>query len=110
MVVHRTGLTARETDTRERLIAGLEASNVPSHLHEGLLEYVVCGRPTGHFLEAVLSNDLREACCRVDITHKGCLFDLVFFLYNFAPQGCWGSTENVIAWRNNGGMRGRGLL
>lgn len=52
----------------------------------------------GHFLTAVLNNDLRGACARADDDHRGRLFDIVSWLYNEAPSQCWGSPEKVGEW------------
>lgn len=96
----------REAAVRERLAEGLKNSHVPPKLHEGLMEYIVTGRPTGHFLEAVLSNDLREACARADRENQTRLYDIVFFLVNFAPHGCWGTYHHYRNWCNHKGLRG----
>jgi len=85
-------------------------SGVPSHLHEGLQRYVVHHIPTGSFLLAVLSNDLREACARADTHCQSRIWNIVYFLVNYCPLGCWGSTEHVRAWLENrprlGGLMG----
>ncbi len=71
----------------------------------GLLElvssvdrYVLRGVPTGSFLEAVISNDLREAMARADEGSRACLFELVTYLHNDCPGGCWGSPERYRDW------------
>jgi len=71
---------------------------VPEGLREGLIRYIVDHIPTGSFLLAVLTNDLKEACGRADEENKYRLFDLVYFLHNFAPSACWGSKDQVRAW------------
>lgn len=71
---------------------------LPSHMREGLLLYLRHGLPPGHFLMAVLSNDLAEACARADDENRRLLYDYVYFLYNHAPRAAWGSPENVEAW------------
>lgn len=83
---------------RAHLKTRLLQSHVPEGLHEGLIEYVAARRPTGHFLLAVLSNDLHEACARADEDNRVHLFALVFFLRNYAPAACWGSRDRVVAW------------
>lgn len=75
---------------------------IPPGLWNGLREYITNGRPTGLFLEAVISNDLKEACQRADLTNRNFLFNLVSFLYDVAPAGCWGSRENYSAWVQRG--------
>ena len=92
--------------SREALTVRLVEANVPFHLHEGLTEYIVTGRPTGHFLYAVLTNDLADACNRADDVNRYRLFDVVYFLTNYAPGGCWRSAANVDAWRAHRGIEG----
>jgi len=95
-----------DTFTRVALELNLIASGVPASLHEGLTEYILTGRPTGGFLYAVLTNDLRDACNRADADNRYRLFDIVFFLTNYAPSGCWCSAANVKAWRDHRGLEG----
>lgn len=76
----------------------LRESAVPEHLHDGLVLYLTHGLPPGHFLTAVLSNDLKEAFARADEQSRAGLFALVSFLYNDAPASAWGNPERVSAW------------
>jgi len=52
-------------DYRAHLRQRLLESDVPLSLHAGLVEYFAERRPTGGFLQAVLENNLRQACARV---------------------------------------------
>ena len=70
----------------------------PESVAESLVAYIETGRPTGDFLHAVLTNNLREAFGRADIINRFALFDIVSALYNYAPADCWGSKEKVAAW------------
>jgi hypothetical protein len=79
---------------RDRLLA----SKVPFHLWEGLVEYLVARQPTGHFLTAILSNGLAEACARADPECRAHIADVVFFLVNYAPIAAWGSPSHVGDW------------
>lgn len=72
---------------------------IPEHLVEGLDAHVNEGRQTGSFLQAVLCNDLREAVNRADDEALNALPAIVGWLYWEAPALCWGSAENVEAWR-----------
>ena len=65
---------------------------------EALDAYGQTARPTGGFLEAVLCNDLRQACARADARALGQLSDIVGYIYNELPSGCWGSPAKVHAW------------
>ncbi len=92
-------MTTTNLDTyRAHLKQRLIESHVSEHVHGGLIEYIATRRPTGGFLEAVLSNDLREACARADEQMRPHLYDLVLFLYNYSPGICWSSPELVEAW------------
>ena len=84
--------------TPQSLVAAMQENYVPQHMHDGLINYILFGRPVGHFLTAVLSNDLKEACHRADEFNQAFLFFYVRFLYNHAPTGCWGSPSNVEKW------------
>jgi hypothetical protein len=90
--------TDADTRYRAHLRTRLRDSRVPESLWDGLVEYIVARRPMGHFLTAVAANDLKEACGRADAENRQHLFDLVFFLHNYAPGECWGSPEKVQAW------------
>lgn len=78
--------------------AALAASNVPEHLHDGLLLYLEHGIAPGSFLLAVLTNDLLGAVKHGDADCQAHLADLVRFLYQHAPMGAWVTRENVDAW------------
>ena len=81
-------------------------TRIPYHCVGGLREYLELGTPVGGFLEAVLSNDLREACGRADELNQYRLFDYIFFLHNYAPAGSWGSPKAYNNWLCIGGLKG----
>lgn len=54
--------------------------------------------PTGGFLQAVLENDLSEACAHADEDNARNLFQIVAYVYNEMPSVCWGSPQKVAAW------------
>ena len=54
--------------------------------------------PTGGFLEAVLSNDLKEALGRADRQNRDALFEIVRWVYNYMPMTACGSKEAVANW------------
>ena len=83
---------------KDRLLAALEGTKIPSYMWDGLVDYIVDGIPTGGFLRAILTNDLKAACYAADDANKGCIYDYVFFLVNHAPAACWGSPERVKHW------------
>ena len=65
---------------------------------ESIDRYVEGGVPTGSFLEAVISNDLREAMGRADETSRVIVFEIVSYLHNEVPGGCWGTPEAYREW------------
>ena len=79
-----------ETDT--------EYTGLPEHLRKGFRAYIEEHVSMGHFGMAVLSNNLLEACRYADQTTLPILAQIVRWLYNEAPGGCWGSPENVQLW------------
>jgi hypothetical protein len=56
------------------------------------------GVPTGGFIEAVLSNDLREAMGQADRESLKHLHTLFLLIYNYCPHTCWGSEKRVNEW------------
>jgi len=66
--------------------------------HEGLDRYAKYRIPTGHFLQAVLCNDLMEAIGRADEENRADLFEICDYIYNHMPFQCHGSPEKVKAW------------
>lgn len=80
---------------------------VPDHCVDGLIEFVVVGRPTGSFLEAVIANDLMDALGRADVANRSKLFEIGAWLRNHAPGGCYGSRKAYQQWVAAGGIYGR---
>lgn len=72
--------------------------HLPEHSKAGLDAYVEDGIPPGGFLQAVLSNDLKEAFGRADIENRTHMFEIVNYMYNEMPVRCQGSREIVEAW------------
>lgn len=68
------------------------------HLMPSLHGYIEQHIPTGGFLEAVLSNNLKEACGRADDENLWLIPIICAWLYNQAPLNCWGSPERVQQW------------
>jgi hypothetical protein len=65
---------------------------------EGIRRYADMHCRTGSFLEAVLCNDLKEACMRADDENRENLFEIVEYCWCNIPHSCWGSPERVKAW------------
>ncbi len=81
--------------------ADVKWDQIPAHMREGIRAYVEDRRPIGHFLTALLSNDLKNAALRADDANRAALADWVGFIYEYAPSNCWGSPEIVAAWLAN---------
>jgi hypothetical protein len=64
----------------------------------GLRRYIEQGIGPGHFLSALLSNNLRASVERADDINRRAIVDYVKFLYNYAPAGAGGSPEKFEAW------------
>ena len=82
---------------------------VPPRMMGGLRRYIEHGVPAGSFLMAVVENDLKNAVGRADEENLTNLPAYVYFLYNEAPGGCWGSQEKVERWIGQGGLHGKGI-
>lgn len=79
---------------------------LPTHIQDDLVAFVQEGRPLGHFLTAVLSNDLRGAIAHADQEAEASLGAVVRWLQSRAPAGCWGYPELVCRWVRDGGLDG----
>ncbi len=73
---------------------------------DDLRNYVEEGRPTNHFLTALLENDLMSCLGRADARNKQALEDYCTWLKSFAPGNCYGSPEAVREWIAHRGLSG----
>lgn len=73
-------------------------NNLPDYMVEGLIRYIEDGIVPGSFLQAVLRNDLRDACARADAANRFLIWEYVNVLWNYTPSDCWGSPEKVQRW------------
>ena len=81
--------------------------DIPDYMQDGLRRYIEKGVPPGHFLTAVLSNNLRETFARADDVNRHRVWNYLKYLYNGAPAGCWGTPDKVNQWIKVGGLNGR---
>ena len=56
--------------------------------------------PTGNFLYAVLTNNLKDSFGLADEENMRDLFEIVQYCYWNIPSKCWGSPEKVKVWLN----------
>lgn len=71
---------------------------IPGNIANGLKLYVEHRIKPGHFLTAVLENNLSQAINRADSESLSNLKEIVCFVYNDLPGTCWGSPDKVRGW------------
>ena len=74
-------------------------------MRDGIITYICDGRPTGSFLEHVISNQLFEALDFADDLNIHVLPVYAAFFYNEAPRECFGSPQRYKDWIKQKGMR-----
>ena len=74
----------------------------PTWIRGSLIRYYDDHIPVGHFLTAVLSNDLFGAMARADQRNRANLHNICQFIYNNFPVGTYGTPEKVKAWLKDG--------
>lgn len=60
--------------------------------------YIERGEEVGHFLQAVICNDLHGAFSHGDAENVANLHAFISYFYNYAPSPCWGSKDKLKAW------------
>lgn len=91
-------------DLIDQLREAAAKAGIPTYMQHSLVAYITTGRPVGDFLTAVLTNDLYGAVNRADHVNVHLLPNYVAFLQSHAPSGCWGSAEDVSAWKARRGL------
>lgn len=85
----------------------IDWAKVPvAHMIGGIKRYVERGIPPGHFLTALLSNDLMGAVGRADEENLAALTRWAIFIRWELPSGCHGSPERVKDWIEQRGLEG----
>lgn len=80
-------------------------SKIPSRTIEALDRYVHHRIKPGHFLTAVLTNNLFDAIERADRENMDALGEIVRYVWNQIPLACWGSKEKMDEWMHLDGER-----
>jgi hypothetical protein len=80
---------------------------IPERMGGGIERYIKHGIPPGHFLTALLENDLFEAVGKADDENIANIPAYCAYFYNEAPSPCHGSKKIVAAWIKSGGNEGR---
>lgn len=73
-------------------------NQIPPHMMDALRRYTEQHHPVGDFLQAVIGNDLAEACARADDTNIEIIPVYVAWFYSQAPAPYWGSRAKYTAW------------
>ena len=71
---------------------------ISNHIKLAIDRYVEYHIPVGHFLTAVLENDLASAIFRADEENLIALRDIVRYCWNEIPGDSWCSPDNVKRW------------
>jgi hypothetical protein len=92
---------------REELEQEATFCGVPKNMSRySLIMYILEGLPVGDFLTALLTNDLKGTFQKADEENIKKIYQYVYFMWNHAPIGCWGSLEKVQEWQNHDGLKG----
>jgi len=67
----------------------------------GVRRYIEHGYQPGHFLTAVICNNLKEAFARADDTNARLMHDWVKYFYNDIQGNAWGSPEEMKDWMDS---------
>lgn len=76
-----------------------EYRDVPTFLLNKLDAYGREGMALGHFLTAIVENDLNAAFAHADGENRPHIGALTKYVYNQLPGICWGSRERVARYR-----------
>ena len=85
-----------------------EYGMIPAACRRAIIEWVINAELPGHFLQAILSNDLVEAAGRADHENVQILHVYASLLYNCLPKPSWGSHEAMMKWIDDDGNGRRG--
>jgi len=83
---------------------------IPAPVLHAIQRHAATGASTGHFVNAIMRNDLFEAVARADAESLAALREIIWYVYNQLDCRCWGpkhvnSTE-VTEWQGRQGMVG----
>jgi hypothetical protein len=76
----------------------LDGFYIPARMMSAIKSYVEKGEIPGDFLQAVICNNLKDACGRADRENLRNLPAYVSYFFNEVPSTCWGSREKMLAW------------
>jgi hypothetical protein len=83
---------------------------IPVTVLAAIQRYVATGTGSGHFVDAIMRNDLFEAVARADEGSLAAFRDIIWYVYNQVDGRCWGpkhvNSIEVTEWRGRQGMVG----
>ncbi len=79
-------------------MVNFDGYRIPKTIQTALRGYILLGRPVNDFLFFVLSNDLVRAVVHADDESCKQLRELGLWLYNRAPDACWGNEAKYLRW------------
>ena len=82
----------------EPIEATFDKCGIPNHMRESIIRYCTEGTNPGHFLSAVINNDLVKAVQLADLSNRKLLANYVTWFFNYAPAGCWGKPNSTETW------------
>ncbi len=83
-------------------------STIAPILLDHIKDYVERGVLPGWFLQAVITNNFRQAVFRVPKEEANNLEAYAHYFYAIVPAECHGSEEAMKAWVARGGKEGKG--
>ena len=98
------GIVRLDSSLKETTEADFLSYQLPRSTWPAMRRYLFSGVEPGHFLTAVLTNNLLDSCNRADDENILLLPNYIKFLYNCVPGNAWGSAEAVTAWIENRGF------
>lgn len=84
--------------TKEERRWDMLEKGIPVNTVEGIIDWIHHGVSPGSFLQAVFCNNLLGTFIHADEANNKHVGDIVSYMYNYAPMGCWGSKENYMSW------------
>jgi hypothetical protein len=84
---------------KEQIDRGFFDLDLPEHMYDGVVRWVLDGVHPGSFLLYVLENNLYLSAFQADHLNRHKLVEWGRFCYWYLPGGCYGCPENVKTWK-----------
>lgn len=84
--------------TFEKARQHAEYSRIPESILRSIYGYIEYRQATGHFLNAILTNNLYEAIARADKESLAALREIVVFVHMEVRADAYGSADKVQSW------------